>query len=98
NCHDGYAFTAPVGRFKPNAFGLYDTTGNAWSWLADCYNESYAGAPTDGAANLGGDCKWHVLRGGAWGRPVTYLRAAKRGKDLLANRIYNNSFRVARTL
>jgi hypothetical protein len=29
---------------------------------------------------------------------VTYLRAAKRGKDLAANRIYNNSFRVARTL
>jgi formylglycine-generating enzyme required for sulfatase activity len=97
-CHDGYAFTAPVGRFKANAFGLYDTTGNAWSWLADCYTDSYVGAPTDGSANLGGDCKWHMLRGGAWGRAASYLRSARRGRDLVGNRIYNNSFRVARTL
>ena len=98
NCQDGYAFTSPVGHFEPNPFGLYDTTGNAWSWLADCYNDSYAGAPSDGSANLGGDCKWHMLRGGAWGRVVTYLRSARLGKDLVANRIYNNSVRVARTL
>ena len=39
----------PVGQKKPNAFGLYDTHGNLWEWVEDCYKDNYNGAPTDGS-------------------------------------------------
>lgn len=93
--HDG---TIPVGHFPPNAFGLYDTTGNAWSWVADCWQEGYDGAPTDGSAFQGGDCTRHAQRGGAWFYIPGSLRSAVRGKDPADLRNYHNGFRVARKL
>lgn len=73
--------THPVGTRKPNAWGLYDMSGNVWEWVADCWNNSYVGAPTDGSAWLTGDCDLRDARGGAWdiAKP-NLVRAAKRGR------------------
>jgi formylglycine-generating enzyme required for sulfatase activity len=54
--------TFPVGSLTPNAFGVYDLTGNMPEWIEDCYRQSYAGAPTDGSA-VEGDCRQRVVRG-----------------------------------
>ncbi len=48
NCEDEFAFTAPVGKFTANAWGLHDMLGNVWEWNQDCYTDSYKGAPVDG--------------------------------------------------
>ncbi|MGH8565168.1 MAG: formylglycine-generating enzyme family protein [Gammaproteobacteria bacterium] len=46
-CDDGALYTAPVGGYRPNPFGLYDLHRNVWEWTEDCYHPSYAGAPSD---------------------------------------------------
>ena len=78
NARDGYAFTAPVGSFKPNAFGLYDMLGNAWEWTADWYSEDYyAHSPLiDPQGPSTGSVR--VRRGGSWHTWAIYARCSFR--------------------
>jgi formylglycine-generating enzyme required for sulfatase activity len=72
---------APVGSFKPNPFGLYDTAGNVAERVQDCWHENYEGAPTDGLAweeKNGGDCGRRVGRGGMWHRAHDWARSSHR--------------------
>jgi formylglycine-generating enzyme required for sulfatase activity len=90
---DGYVFTSPVGKFKPNAFGLYDMHGNAWEWCDDVFDESYyARSPVENPP--GADPKSvflaFVLRGSAWSRPACTARSS----DRISNKpdAWNNDF------
>jgi formylglycine-generating enzyme required for sulfatase activity len=88
---------SPVGSFHANPFGLYDMLGNLWEWTQDCWNESYVGAPQDGAAWSTGKCDLRVIRAGSFATLPWLLRSATRTRvpDKPNNDV---GFRVARTL
>ncbi len=58
--------THPVGQKKPNAWGLYDISGNVWEWCEDNWHSTYENAPKDGSAWLTNDNDFKILRGGSW--------------------------------
>jgi formylglycine-generating enzyme required for sulfatase activity len=74
---DQWLYTAPVGQFPPNPFGVYDMVGNVFERTADCWHARYDGAPKDGNAWLRERCYGHVIRGGYWNTPgdANYTRA-----------------------
>jgi len=102
NCREcapgGSAQTFPVGSFKANPFGIYDTAGNVAEWVEDCWNDSYRGAPQNGSAWTAGQCSLRVLRGGAFDSQAKYLGSAARFRYDADVRYFANGFRVARDL
>lgn len=97
SCHDGYAWTSPVGVLGANPFGLHDVLGNVSEWVQDCWHASYDGAPDDGRTWQSGDCSRHVIRGGSWMDAPIAIRSAYR--DRIVGKSANNlGFRLARTL
>jgi len=70
-------YTAPVGSFPPNAYGLFDMAGNVMEWCWDLYATPYTGGtnPNGPAPASGGQ---RVLRGGDWGDDASWARCAAR--------------------
>ena len=90
--------TVPVDSFAPNPWGLYQVHGNVYEWVEDCWNPSYAGAPSDGSAWVTGDCTRRVLRGGSWQFAPWHLRSASRGTVATAADFRVVGLRIARPL
>ncbi len=96
DAEDGYVFTAPVGQFKPLAFGLYDMHGNAWQWCSDYYGATYyAKSPVDDPQ--GPDAGSHrVARGGSWRGGPAACRASNRVDHAPSYCLCSIGFRVVR--
>jgi len=85
---------APVGSFDPNEFGLYDTHGNVWEWVEDCWSDNYDGRSKDAEALVVDGCERHVLRGGSWYNDADYARSSYRGNEMSYFRDSGVGFRV----
>lgn len=97
--NDGFAFTAPVGSFRPNAFGLYDLHGNVGEWCgdwfqSDFYEQSSGIDPTGPATPV----QWRVVRGGSWYNMPFSCRSSGRHDGVPTAASTTNGFRVVREL
>lgn len=75
---DGFAVTAPVGKFPANAFGLHDMAGNLAEWTADWLDENYYRTSPRKDPTGPHPTRAKVVRGGAWNTSAGFLRSANR--------------------
>ena len=90
--------SAPVGRFPPNPFGLHDTAGNVFEWVADCWRDNFSAETGNDTPAGDGECGKRVIRGGAWSFPVQEVRSANRWRDFPTRRSDDTGFRLVREL
>jgi formylglycine-generating enzyme required for sulfatase activity len=88
---------AKVGTLPANPFGLHDIGGGVAEWVEDCWHKDYRGAPADGSAWLGTDCRARVLRGGSWRNDASYVRSASRDYYDASVRYPTHGIRVVRS-
>jgi formylglycine-generating enzyme required for sulfatase activity len=93
---DGFVFTAPVGRYEPNAWGLYDMHGNVWEWCLDFYDAAYYKNSATADPRGPSSAASRVVRGGSWGSSGWGCRSAFRNGIAPVLRSIYPGFRVAR--
>ncbi len=75
---DPWRWTAPVGSYPPNSFGLHDMLGNVWEWVTDRYwDRYYEVSPAQDPLFLD-QGTYRVLRGGSWDSEPPRLRLSFR--------------------
>jgi len=88
--------TTVVGRYAPNAWGLYDMHGNVWEWCWDLYKPAPDAAGMDGPAFSRTN---RVIRGGGFGSWEYAVRSARRNGDAWPDLKNNNlGFRIVRNV
>jgi formylglycine-generating enzyme required for sulfatase activity len=95
-CYNSSDKTHPVAQKTPNAWGLYDMSGNIYEWCQDWYSGSYysSSPSTDPPGPSSGSRR--VLRGGDWDFFASYCRSADRNNGPPDARAYFTGFRLLR--
>ncbi len=91
---DGVAFTAVVGSYPKNAFGLSDMHGNVFEWCRDWYEAKYYAAAPDQDPPGPTSGSFRVLRGGSWYLAPFNVRCASRNNSTPGNRGNSLGFRL----
>jgi formylglycine-generating enzyme required for sulfatase activity len=91
---DGFPFTASVGQFQANAWGLHDMHGSLWEWCAEWYDANdYQQSPRDDPQGPASGTL-RVARSGCWNEGSRTCRSADRSKSPPSYRSSGVGFRV----